>query len=108
MGDTFEVLVDVEATPGEAPALAEAVLRWLAAAGIVEATRSDAALGTDRGHRPGPNHRTILRDPDHLSDIVVGHLGFRFWNWPPLQAPGIHRAPGRLSPTSGGSADPAG
>jgi hypothetical protein len=70
VGDTFEVVVDVEATLGEAPELAEAVLHWLVAEGVVEAAQSDAALGTDLSHRPGPKHRIAVRDTDHGYDIA--------------------------------------
>ncbi|WP_433052091.1 hypothetical protein [Dactylosporangium sp. CS-033363] len=71
MGSTFEVVVDVEATPGEAPALADAVLRWLAAEGVAEADGLETELGRtvfwppldpgfvrELGHRLG--HRVVV------------------------------------------------
>jgi hypothetical protein len=70
VGDNFEVVVDVEATLAEAPELADAVLRWLVAEGLVDATRSDTALGTDRGHRAGPRCREALGDPEQADAMA--------------------------------------
>lgn len=55
MGDTFQTVVDRDAGPRDAPRLAERVVEWLVAEGIVLATaQAGWALGDDPAHPPGP------------------------------------------------------
>ncbi|WBO65572.1 hypothetical protein [Streptomyces camelliae] len=51
MGDTFQTIVDLDATAAEAPRLAGRVLDLLVAEGIVLAERADRSFGH---HLPGP------------------------------------------------------
>jgi hypothetical protein len=55
LGEWFETVADVEATPEEAARLGAEVLSWLVKQGIVMAEETDCVLG-NRGHQPGPNY----------------------------------------------------
>jgi hypothetical protein len=56
----------VEATLDEAPRLANTVIEWLTAEGIVDATLTDGRDVWGAGYyRPGPNHRLVVAHPDH-------------------------------------------
>ncbi|MFC9614471.1 hypothetical protein [Streptomyces sp. NPDC056938] len=54
MGNHFQTIVDLQATPADATALAARGLDWLVAEGIVRAERTDCVLGAPLGHPPGP------------------------------------------------------
>jgi hypothetical protein len=54
MGNHFQTVVDLDATPVDAPALAARGLAWLVEEGIVLAERTDCVLGAPLGHPPGP------------------------------------------------------
>ncbi|GLX02971.1 hypothetical protein [Microtetraspora sp. NBRC 16547] len=54
MGDWFQTIVDVQASPQEAETLAADVRDWLISSGIVSAERTDCTLGSDLGYPPGP------------------------------------------------------
>lgn len=54
MGNHFQTIVDLHATPADATALAARGLDWLVAEGIVRAERTDCVLGAPLGHPPGP------------------------------------------------------
>jgi hypothetical protein len=160
VGDNFQSIADIDASPEEAESLAAAVLHRLIAEGVLEAERTPCLLGRDElGHRPGPHHvlatggspawrggvnglevvtgRTVFHCIDVIERIACphcradagahawhdllspaidewyssgegvrgcphcgrplglnewewsplfafGHLGFTFWNWPPL------------------------
>ncbi|TDC11473.1 hypothetical protein E1267_00595 [Nonomuraea longispora] len=170
MGDWFQTIVDVEASPEEAGALADGVLSWLVSSGVVAAERTDCVIGAALGHPSGPRagevvdasgwsgpwqgglevrvgrtvfdggqgdptavtcphcaatvelmnddfeldreawepFRDVVHEWDEGYDVVIdcpscgrpvepagwrwaddyfafGHLGFRFWGWPPLR-----------------------
>ncbi|GAB2881021.1 hypothetical protein GCM10027074_56630 [Streptomyces deserti] len=55
MGDYFQTIVDLDASEDEAARLAQRVVDWLVAEGIVLAEREDCVLGQPLGHPPGPN-----------------------------------------------------
>ncbi len=180
MGDWYQTIADVQATPDESADLAATVLAWLVDAGIVLGEPTDCVLsGEGQGYPPGPNYaaavteaephllalrtngvavvtgrtvfysmgadtvtcpacgrRTELTDEDgepndawhELSDTIsvwfdggsgthacpncrnpvelndwtwsppwgFGHLGFTFWNWPPLNPQFLAEAARRL------------
>ncbi|MFF0739025.1 hypothetical protein ACFYVL_01380 [Streptomyces sp. NPDC004111] len=64
MGDWFQTIVDTEAAPEEAQALAGNILDWLIADGVVAAERTDCVLGADAGHPPGTRFAEAVEDPD--------------------------------------------
>ncbi|MCX5262436.1 hypothetical protein [Streptomyces sp. NBC_00199] len=56
MGDTFQTIADRDAGPRDGLRLAERVVEWLVAEGIVLATaKTGWALGDDPAHPPGPH-----------------------------------------------------
>ncbi|MEU0439650.1 MULTISPECIES: hypothetical protein [unclassified Streptomyces] len=55
MGDFFQTVVDLDAGPQDAARLAERVVGWLAAEGIVLAAPTRCLLGDGLGHEPGPH-----------------------------------------------------
>ena len=62
MGDYFRTIVDLEASPQQAPPLAERVVEWLVAEGIVLAEAEPGwALGHP-GHPPGPHWGKAVED----------------------------------------------
>lgn len=60
MGDWFQTIADVQASPQEAEALAAEVRDWLISSGVVSAERTDCVLGADLGHPPGPRAETAV------------------------------------------------
>ncbi|NGN64786.1 hypothetical protein G5C51_12850 [Streptomyces sp. A7024] len=84
MGDWFQTIVVTDATPGEAQQLADNVLGWLIADGIVSAERTDCVLGSELGHPPGPRYAAAVEDADpelvklwsNGLDIAVGRTVF--------------------------------
>jgi hypothetical protein len=64
MGDWFQTIADVEATPDEAEPLAAATLAWLVDTGVVLPDATDCGLSSP-GHAPGPRWATavIAADP---------------------------------------------
>jgi hypothetical protein len=61
VSDTFEIAVDVEATLDEASRLANTVIEWLTAEGIIDATLTDGGDVWGAGYyRPGPSHRLVV------------------------------------------------
>ncbi|MFF1544081.1 hypothetical protein [Streptomyces sp. NPDC058291] len=63
MGDTFQTVVDRDATPEDAPRLAGAVVDLLVAEGIVLARAEPGwALGDDPAHPPGPHWHKAVAD----------------------------------------------
>jgi hypothetical protein len=78
MGDTFEVVVDIEATLDEAPRLADTVIGWLSAEGIIDPTPTDDRDRWGAGYyRPGPNHQLVVAQPEHpyAKEFVESDLG---------------------------------
>ncbi|KUM72401.1 hypothetical protein [Streptomyces curacoi] len=64
MGDHFQTIVDLAASPQQAPHLAERVVEWLVAEGIVLAERTDCVLGQPLGHPPGPHWQRAVGPDD--------------------------------------------
>ena len=64
MGDSFQIIADVEAPEAEAAALAAAVIGWLSGAGIVGAEQADCVLGAAAGYPPGPCYAAAVTTPD--------------------------------------------
>lgn len=64
MGDHFQTIVDLDASPVEASALAGRVLDWLVQEGIVLAERTDCVLGAPSGNPPGAHWSKAVADCD--------------------------------------------
>jgi len=64
VGDFYETLADVEATPDEVPHLATSVVNWLVDSGVIEPERSDCTYGDAGGYRPGPNYALAVAKPE--------------------------------------------
>jgi hypothetical protein len=62
LNDSFQTIVDLQATGDEAEALAALVLAWMVGEGIVEAASRDGWVG--EGHAPGPRYTTAVVQPD--------------------------------------------
>ncbi|MFI1419619.1 hypothetical protein ACH4VX_16770 [Streptomyces sp. NPDC020731] len=77
MGDFLQVIVDLDATGAEAERLADRVVAWLAAEGVVLAERTPCVPGQPLGHPPGPHwHRAVTDDWDRPpSDGLAVHTG---------------------------------
>ena len=75
MGDSFQSIVDRDATEAEAPELGAAIHKWLVSEGIVSADASDCVLGSDTGFPPGPHYEKAVDGPDeHLLQLVTNGL----------------------------------
>ena len=66
VGDTFQIIADVEADEAAAPALAAAVAGWLSDAGIIAAPQAGCVLGAAAGYPPGAGYAAAVTDPDEL------------------------------------------
>ncbi|WP_369170180.1 hypothetical protein AB5J49_21135 [Streptomyces sp. R28] len=77
MGDTFQTIVDLDAPPQDAPRLAERVIEWLVAEGIVLAQAEPGwALGDDPAHPPGPDwHKAVAHARWGAPEGLVVHTG---------------------------------
>lgn len=64
MGDLFQTLVDLDATPAEAAELASRALDWLVREAIVSAERTDCVLGAPSGNPPGHGWAKAVADAD--------------------------------------------
>lgn len=64
MGDWFQTIADVEATPDEADPLATVVMDWLVASGVVTAASTDCVLDEGLGHAPGSRYAEVVVAPD--------------------------------------------
>ncbi|TQF09917.1 hypothetical protein FJV41_42150 [Myxococcus llanfairpwllgwyngyllgogerychwyrndrobwllllantysiliogogogochensis] len=69
MGDSFQTIVDRDASADDAPRLAAEVRDWLVARRIIEQELTDCALG-DSGHRPGPGHAAAVEEPDEETGVL--------------------------------------
>lgn len=80
MGSTYQTLVDLDATPAEAPALAAHALDRLVGRGIVRAERTDCVFGAPLGHPPGPRWGSAVTyeewEPSDGLKIEVGRTVF--------------------------------
>ncbi|MCX4763000.1 hypothetical protein OG562_18850 [Streptomyces sp. NBC_01275] len=80
MGDTFQTIVDRDASPQDAPRLAERVVDWLVAEGIVLAEAEPGwALSERPAHPPGPNWHKAVADarwgaPEGLAVYSEHHI----------------------------------
>jgi hypothetical protein len=63
MGDYFETIADVDASPHEATKLASSVIEWLVGIGVVEQQRSDCTPRGEAAYPPGPNYTLALSRP---------------------------------------------
>jgi uncharacterized Zn-finger protein len=66
VGDTFQVIADVEASEATAPVLAASVVGLLRDSGVIAAARADCVLGAASGYPPGPGYAAAVTDPDEL------------------------------------------
>ncbi len=66
MGDSFQIIADVEASEAEARALAASVVGWLADSGIITGQQADCVLGGEAGYPPGPGYGAAVTEPDEL------------------------------------------
>ncbi len=65
MGDVFQTVADIDATPDEAAPLAGQVVAWLVAERIVLGERTRCLLGADGlGYPPGPRCARAADDAD--------------------------------------------
>ncbi|MFF4642140.1 hypothetical protein [Streptomyces sp. NPDC001389] len=64
MGSHFQTVVDLDATPADASALATAGLDWLVREGIVRADMTPCVLGAPLGHPPGLSWQTAVGEAD--------------------------------------------
>jgi hypothetical protein len=84
MGDWFQTIGDIEATPGEVEELAADLTGWLIETGIVLAERTDCVLGSDLGYPPGLHYVDAVTEPDpslprlwtNGVDVVTGRTVF--------------------------------
>ncbi|MFH8800429.1 hypothetical protein ACH4F6_12650 [Streptomyces sp. NPDC017936] len=83
MGDTFQTIVDRDASPRDAVRLARTVVDWLVAEGIVLAGAEPGwALGDHPAHPPGPHWHKAVRDarwgaPEGVAVYTEHHV---FWS----------------------------
>jgi len=78
MGDSFEVVVDVDATLDQAPRLGTAMIAWLTVEGIIEASpTSDRDVWEAGYYLPGPHHRLAAahRDDPYTLTFAQSRLG---------------------------------
>lgn len=66
VGDTFQIIADVEAAEAEAEALAASVVGWLSDAKIIAGRQPGCVLGADAGYPPGPGYGAAVTDVDEL------------------------------------------
>jgi hypothetical protein len=76
VGDWFQTIADVDATPDEAEGLATATLAWLTESGIVIGEATDCVLA-GLGHAPGPRYTTAVIEPDPVL-LTLRTNGVRF------------------------------
>ncbi|MFJ1810055.1 MULTISPECIES: hypothetical protein [unclassified Streptomyces] len=89
MGDTYQTIIDRDASPQDAPRLAKPVVEWLVAEGIVLAEAEPGwALGDRPAHPPGPNWHTAVTDarggtPEGLAVYTEHHIFYSSFNQRP-------------------------
>jgi hypothetical protein len=66
VGDTFQIIADVEAAADEAEALAASVVGWLRDAEIIAGQEPGCVLGAAAGYPPGPGYDAAVTDVDEL------------------------------------------
>jgi len=66
MGDSFEVIVDLDATAADASGLASRALDWLVREGIVRAERTDCVFGEPLGYPPGQQWAKAVTGPGRM------------------------------------------
>jgi uncharacterized Zn-finger protein len=75
VGDTFQIIADVEAAEAEAEGLAASVVGWLRGAGIIAGQQPGCVLGAAAGYPPGPGYDAAVTDVDELlSGLKVNGL----------------------------------
>src|SRR5262245_53807264 len=76
MGDSFEVMVDVEATPDEAPLLGRKLTEWLTVEGVIGASPTDDRDVWGAGYYlKGPNHQVAAAHPDDPYSLAFAQSG---------------------------------
>ncbi len=76
MGDSFEVVVDVDATLDEAPRLGRTAIAWLTGEGIIEASPTSDRDAQGAGYYlPGPRHRLAAAHRDDPYTLAFARLG---------------------------------
>ena len=66
MGDTFQIIADIEVAEAAAAALAASVVSWLSGAEIIAGRQPGCVLGADAGYPPGPGYDAAVTDVDEL------------------------------------------
>jgi hypothetical protein len=66
VGDTFQIIADIEVTEAAAAALAASVVSWLRGAEIIAGRQPGCVLGADAGYPPGPGYDAAVTDVDEL------------------------------------------
>ncbi|MER6128438.1 hypothetical protein ABT173_38910 [Streptomyces sp. NPDC001795] len=64
MGDHFQIIVDLDATPAEASTLAGRALDWLVREGVVRRELTDCVLGAPSGNPPGEHWAKAVTELD--------------------------------------------
>jgi hypothetical protein len=66
VGDTFQIIADIEVAEAAAAALAASVVSWLSGAQIIAGRQPGCVLGADTGYPPGPGYDAAVTDVDEL------------------------------------------
>src|SRR5687767_3299207 len=72
MGDSYQIIVDLQATEDEAQRLGAEVRQWLIEQRIIAAEPGDCVLGDEHGYPPGEGFAQALEDPAWAHQ-VQGH-----------------------------------
>lgn len=80
MGDHFQTIADIDATPEQAEELGARVVAWLVAEGIVHAERTYEMLGKSV-YSPGPRWDDVTQRPEQggCDGLAVVTSGTVFW-----------------------------
>ncbi|MET9952875.1 hypothetical protein ABZ135_15165 [Streptomyces sp. NPDC006339] len=82
MGSTFQAVVDLDATAGEAPALAERVVAWLVGAGVLLPERKD--VGDGKGwYAEGPRWAAVTDERRYVGGDGLAAVTGRTVFWSP-------------------------
>jgi hypothetical protein len=77
VSDHTVTLIDREAHPDEAEALARSILDWLVESSIVERELTDCVLGeSGKGHRPARNFMRVTGKPEDPGVTNMNHAAF--------------------------------
>jgi DNA-directed RNA polymerase subunit RPC12/RpoP len=78
MGDSYQIIADLDATEAEAEALAEKVRTWLIEQRIIAPEPADCVLGDEDGYPPGEGFLQAIEDPQwaHMIKNAVNGVEF--------------------------------